>query len=98
MRRIKAPDRTAQEMLDGWEYYLDGLYREQGRLYADIQAARELGVDDQTIRRNLIKEANLGKDEVGAIMRGQFHPGLATAEMMKDIRRQPRRRTSRSVR
>jgi len=90
MRRIKAPDRTAQEMLDGWEYYLDGLYREQGRLYADIQAARELGVDDQTIRRNLIKEANLGKDEVSAIMRGQFHPGLATAEMMKDIRRQER--------
>lgn len=90
MRRIRAPDRTAEEMLTGWEYYLDGLYREQGRLYADIQAARELGVNDQTIRRNLIKEANLGKDEVNAIMRGQFYPGKATTELMQDIRRQER--------
>jgi hypothetical protein len=90
MRRIKAPDRTSKEMLTGWEYYLDGLYREQGRLYADIQAARELGVDDRIIRRNLVREASLGKDEVNSIMRGQFHPGLATSEMMKEIRLQER--------
>lgn len=89
-RRISAPDRTPEEMISGWNYYLDRLYIEQGRLYADIQAARKLGVTDQIIRRNLIKDANLGRDEVSAIMRGQFHPGTATEEMIKDIRRRER--------
>jgi len=90
MRYIRAPDRTPENMMEGWQSYLDGLYREQAKLYADIQAARKLGVSDQIIRQNLIKEANLGKDEVNAIMKGRFYPGRVTADLMKDIRRQER--------
>lgn len=90
MRYVRAPDRSPESMIDGWNYYLDGLYREQAKLYADIQAARALGVTDQIIRRNLIGEAKLGKDEVSAIMRGEFYPGKATTELMQDVRRQER--------
>ena len=90
MRYVRAPDRTAEDMIDGWNYYLDGLYREQAKLYADVQAARALGLSDRDIRRNLIGEAKLGREEVNAIMRGEFYPGKATVELMQDVRRQER--------
>jgi hypothetical protein len=89
-RIIRAPDRTAEAMLGAWNQYLDNLYREQVKLYGDIQAARTLGLSDKEIRRNLIKDAKLGSDEVNMIMRGQFYPGSASEEMLKDIRMQER--------
>jgi hypothetical protein len=89
-RIIRAPDRTAEEMLGAWNQYLDNLYREQVKLYGDIQAARTLGLSDKDIRRQLIKEAKLGADEVNMIMRGQFYPGSASEELLKDIRMQER--------
>lgn len=87
-RIIRAPDRTVEEMRDAWTTYLDNLYREQVKLYGDIQAARTLGLSDKEIRRQLIKEAKLGSDEVGAIMRGLFYPGSVTDELLEDIRMQ----------
>jgi hypothetical protein len=89
-RIIRAPDRTSEEMLGAWNQYLDNLYREQVKLYGDVQAARTLGLSDKEIRRNLIKEAKLGSDEVNMIMRGQFYPGSASEELLKDIRMQER--------
>jgi hypothetical protein len=77
-------------MLGAWNQYLDNLYREQVKLYGDIQAARTLGLSDKEIRRNLIKEAKIGSDEVNMIMRGQFYPGSASEELLKDIRMQER--------
>ena len=87
-RIIRAPDRTAEEMQAAWNQYLDNLYREQTKLYGDIQAARTLGLSDKEIRRQLVKEAKLGSDEVNTIMRGQFYPGQASSELLEDIRMQ----------
>jgi hypothetical protein len=87
-RIIRAPDRTAEEMQSAWSQYLDNLYREQTKLYGDIQAARTLGLSDKEIRRQLVKEAKLGSDEVNMIMRGQFYPGQASSELLEDIRMQ----------
>ena len=89
-RIIRAPDRTPDEMRQAWSTYLDNLYREQGKLYGDIQAARALGLSDASIRRQLVKEAKLGSDEVRSIMRGQFYPGKASEELRADIRSQER--------
>jgi hypothetical protein len=89
-RIIRAPDRTPDEMRQAWSTYLDNLYREQGKLYGDIQAARALGLSDSNIRRQLVKEAKLGSDEVSSIMRGQFYPGKASEELYADIRLQER--------
>jgi hypothetical protein len=47
-------DATVPEMLSAWDNYLDTLYREQSKLYNDIQGARTLGRSDAEIRRNLI--------------------------------------------
>jgi len=87
---IRAPDRTAGEMLDAWDTYLSNLKRVQTKLYGDIQAARTLGLSEKDIYRQLVDEAKLGKDEVSSIMRGKFDPGLATSELMKEIRMQER--------
>jgi hypothetical protein len=85
-QKIKAADRTPEEMIDGWNQYLDNLYREQSKLYADIQDARTLGVSDRDIFRQLTKEANLGTNEVALIMRGEFYPGNVTEELLSEIR------------
>jgi len=89
-RIIRAPDRTEGEMVSAWETYLSNLKREQTKLYGDIQAARTLGLSDKEIRRQLITEAQLGAAEVTSIMRGKFYPGLATSELIKEIRLQER--------
>jgi hypothetical protein len=90
LRKIRAADRTPEEMMGAWNQYLDNLYREQSKLYADIQNARTLGLSDRDIRRQLIGEAKLGTDEVNRIMRGEFYPGTVSEELMQDIRRQER--------
>jgi hypothetical protein len=82
---ILRADATPESMIDGWSNYLDTLYREQSKLYNDIQAARTLNLSDQEIRRNLIKKAKLGTKEVNAIMRGEFYPGLASQEIRKSV-------------
>ena len=83
-------DATVPEMVSAWDNYLDTLYREQSKLYNDIQAARTLGLSDQEIRRNLITKANLGTTEVALIMRGQFYPGSASEELAQSLREQLR--------
>lgn len=87
-RIIRSADATPQQMVEGWENYLDALYREQSKLYNDIQAARELGLSDVQIRRNLIQKANLGSAEVNMIMRGMFNPGMASKEVLQEVRMQ----------
>ena len=87
-RIIRAADSTPEQMVEGWENYLDALYREQSKLYNDIQAARQLRLSDAQIRRNLIQKANLGSAEVNMIMRGQFNPGMASKEVLQEVRMQ----------
>lgn len=84
---VKAPDVDEGTMLRSWDGYLDKLYRTQSKLYADIEAARLLGVDDRVIRYNLIREANLGSAEVNQIMRGMFAAPSPGDELGPDIRR-----------
>jgi len=84
-RVIKASDSTLPEIYQGWNDYLDGLYRIQSELYNEIQGMRELGLSDAEIRRNFVKKANLGSKEVNTIMRGQFYPGLVSSEIRKEV-------------
>jgi hypothetical protein len=84
---LKRADASLDEMNEAWSTYLDNLYREQSKLYADVQAARTLGLSDDDIRRNLINGAKLGKREANAIIDGRFEPGEATSELAKEINR-----------
>ena len=82
---MKRADASMEDMTKAWSKYLDNLYREQSQLYVDIQSARELGLSDSEIRKNLINKANLSRKEVGAIMEGRFFPTTASRELAKDI-------------
>ena len=84
-RVIKRADATLEDMNVAWGNYLDNLYREQSKLYADIQSARKLGLSETEIRKNLINKANLGRKEVNMIMQGKFFPTAATRELAKEI-------------
>ncbi len=84
-RVIKRADATLEDMNVAWGNYLDNLYREQSKLYADIQSARKLGLSETEIRKNLINKANLGSKEVNMIMQGKFFPTAATRELAKEI-------------
>jgi len=87
-RAMKQANLTKDDMLRQWDSYLDNLYREQSKLYNDIQAARTLGLSDTDIRRNLVQGAKLGKAEANAIMNGEFWPTDASSELWKELVRQ----------
>ena len=86
-RVIKRADSSLEEMNVAYSTYLDNLYREQTKLYSDIQSARELGLSETDIRRNLIKGANISSKEVNTIMKGKFYPTVASRELAKDLNR-----------
>lgn len=84
-RVIKRADATLDDMNQAWGSYLDNLYREQSKLYMDIQSARKLGLSEFDIRRNLVNGANMSRAEANAIMDGRFYPTAASRELAKDI-------------
>ena len=65
------------------------LYREQSKLFFNVQAARAIGASDQEIRSEL-KIAGMGGAEISAILRGEFWPGLASKELIKDTKKDMR--------
>ena len=79
---ITRPDATIPETLEAWSSYLDNLYRVQSELYYKVLAAREMGTPDDVIRSQL-KEANLGRSEIAAIMRGEFRPGKTAKQTIQ---------------
>lgn len=82
---MKKANLTQEDMLREWDTYMDNLYREQSKLYKNIEAARTMGMDDTDIRRNLVKGGNMGRAEANAIMNGEFWPTDASKELYKDI-------------
>ena len=83
---IKRNDSTEAQMVDAWQGYIDNLYRHQSALYADVLAARQLGLSDSDIIRQLRQKANLGSTEAALIMRGRFYPTGPSKELIRDIR------------
>ncbi len=83
-REIKRADATIPEVIEGWSTYLDNLYREQSNLYYKVEAARAMGATDTSIRKGLVK-SGMGGAEINVIMRGEFWPGLASNELIKEV-------------
>ena len=83
-REIKRADATIPEVMEGWSTYLDNLYREQSNLYYKVEAARAMGATDASIRKGLT-ESGMGGAEINVIMRGEFWPGLASKELIREV-------------
>jgi len=84
-RAIKQNFTSPEDMADAWNGYLDNLYRAQSSMYAKILAARQVGLSDQQIRKELVQKAGLGAAEANIIMRGEFYPGMVSKEVIKEV-------------
>ena len=84
-RAIKQNFTSPEDMADAWGGYLDNLYRAQSSMYAKILAARQVGLSDQQIRKELVQKAGLGAAEANIIMRGEFYPGMVSKEVIKEV-------------
>jgi hypothetical protein len=84
---IKRNDSTEAAMVDAWQGYIDNLYRHQSALYADVLSARQLGLSEGDIIRQLRQKARLGSAEASMIVRGRFYPTGPSRELIGDIRR-----------
>lgn len=89
-REANANDSTEESVLDAYRQANDQLLRHQARLYAQVRAARELGMTDAQIRRELRDQANLGREEVAMIMRGRFRPLELSDERIRSVVREGR--------
>jgi hypothetical protein len=87
---IRAGDTTPEQMLDRWSTYLDNVYRHQSALYADVLAARQLGLSEREIVQQLRRRANMGEAEARSIVRGRFYSTGPSDDLITDIRREAR--------
>jgi hypothetical protein len=85
---IKRNDSTEADMVGAWSGYIDNLYRHQSALYADVLAARQLGLSDSDIIRQLRQKAKLGSTEAALIVRGRFYPTGPSNELIRQIRQE----------
>jgi len=79
---------SERQIMNRWGDYLDALYREQSKLYLEIQNMKRLGLDNREIRQQLVRDAKLGSLEAGRIIKGQFAPGNATVDTISAMRQE----------
>jgi len=71
------------QIIDRWNDYLDALYKEQSRLYFEIQNMKRLGLDNAEIRQQLVRDAKIGRSEAGRIIDGMFTASRVTTDTIK---------------
>lgn len=85
-----ANDSTEQDVIDAYQRANAQLMRGQAQLYDLVETARRLGMSERQIRQQLIDVAQLGRREVGNIMRGRFDPLGISDERVKAVLREGR--------
>ena len=81
---------SESQIVNRWTDYLDALYKEQSRLYFEVQNMKRLGLDDKEIRQQLVRDAKIGSAEAGRIIKGIFAPSVATGQTIASIRKEMR--------
>lgn len=79
---------SESQIINRWTDYLDALYKEQSRLYFEVQNMKRLGLDDKEIRQQLVRDAKIGSAEAGRIIKGMFAPSVATGQTIASIRKE----------
>jgi hypothetical protein len=85
-----ANDTTERDVIRAYERANNQLRDSQSRLYDLVETGRRLGMSDRAIRQQLVDVAQLGRREVGRIMRGQFDPLGVSDERVKSVLREGR--------
>ena len=77
---------SERQIINRWTDYIDALYKEQSRLYFEIQNMKLLGLDNREIRQQLVRDAKIGSLEAGRIIKGEFAPGNATVDTISAMK------------
>ena len=81
----KRNDVTQEEIIARYKTANNDLRLAQASLYADVQAAKLLGLDDRQIYRQLSEGSKMGKEEIGMILANKFRPIVVSEDLMKSI-------------
>jgi len=81
----KRNDVTPEDIVARYKQANQDLLSAQASLYADVKAAEALGLSKTQIIQQLSKKARMGKQELGALLEGQFRPITITKDLIKDV-------------
>ena len=81
-------DVTEQDIIDEYIKANNLLKKNQADLYADIEAAKKLGIQESDLIFQLSKSSRLGKNEISSIMNGKFLPINISDDFIKTIQRE----------
>ena len=81
----KRNDVTQEEIIARYKTANNDLRLAQASLYADVQAAKLLGLSDRQIYRQLSEGSKMGKEEIGMILANKFRPIVVSEDLMKSI-------------
>jgi len=85
---VGANDSTREDIVNAYQESQQLRRRIQSQMFADVQAARALGVSDERIATQLMKDVGLGRQEVALIMDGRFAPRKPTRTMAEKVIRE----------
>ena len=85
LRVLGDMESSPDKILGRWDDYLDALYKEQSRLYLEVQNMKTLGLSDAEIRQQLVRDAKIGRSEAAKIVNGMFAPGKVSSQTLASI-------------
>jgi hypothetical protein len=95
-------DVTPEDIVERYKLANQDLLTAQSRLLSDMRAAETLGLTESQIIRQLSEKANMGREEIGMLLAGNFRPitvskDLVEAIMMETIDGQARTTTAENL-
>ena len=76
---------TEDQIVQGFVDANNTLFKFQQGLYAKIKAARDLGVDENTIREMIVEKGKISQDNYDLISDGRFSPYSVSDEIIEDF-------------
>ena len=85
-KEAKKNDSTNESVIAAFQEANRDLLAQQSRLFANIKAARALGLTDPEIRRSLNKQSGLSRQEINFAINGKFLPFTISRDLIRQIR------------
>jgi len=84
-RVAKANDSTNEDVLQAYSSANEDAFRAQRQMYGFIKAAEAAGLKRPQIIAALKRDSNLGTEELGYLLKGQFRPVTLSDKTFRDV-------------
>jgi hypothetical protein len=78
-------DVTPEDIVERYKLANQDLLTAQSRLLSDMRAAETLGLSERQIIRQLSEKANMGREELGMLLAGNFRPITVSKDLVEAI-------------